>query len=314
MPRPARARRATTSGGSRTALSTSHSVPGFLGHADAERFPETALPRRGDDHRAAVLRPLRPPEIEAPLRERGPDRARDVWPSLGPVDTESAKGTALRAQRRQVEAELREKSGPRRRDLGGLVAHHDVLVRDQRIGEINAETAGEVVIADSSRAELACSTGEGAVARPVFERDGHDPVEHLGDPRRREPEIAVPTVPGRRDQPRLGELRQMRAGGLRRHPGRTGQLGRGERAAIEKRREHRRPRRLSDQPGNLGYQWPGDHRRNVAPGTAAPQVTTSTVTEVAGPSVDASITVEVFIGTSGRFGGKIALRAQDKLS
>jgi hypothetical protein len=106
----------------------------------------------------------------------------------------------------------------------------------------------------------------------------------------------------------------MRAGGLRRDPGRIGQLGRGESPAIEKRREHRRSRRLSDQPGNLGYQWPGDHRRNVAPGTAGPQVTTSTVIEVAGPSVATSIIVEVFLAASGRFGGKIAPRARDKLS
>lgn len=36
--------------------------------------------------------------------------------------------------------------------------------------------------------------------------------------------------------------------------------------------------------------------------------------EVAGPSVDASIIVEVFLAPSGRFGGKIAPRAQDKRS
>ena len=85
----------------------------------------------------------------------------------------------------------------------------------------------------------------------------------------------------------------MRAGCLRRNTRSTGQFGRGKSAAIEKRREHGRSCRLSDQPGNLGYQWPGNHTLNVAPGTA-------------GLPVDASIIVEVIIGASDPFGGKIA--------
>ncbi len=122
----------------------------------------------------------------------------------------------------------------------------------------------------------------------------------------------------------------MRAGCLRRNTRSIGQFGRCKSAAIEKRREHGRSCRLSDQPSNLGYQWPSNHRLNLAPGTAGPQVTTSTVIEVAftgrAPNrfrnrihsdlpapfrrsrnpVDASITVEVFIDASDRFGGKIA--------
>jgi hypothetical protein len=140
-----------------------------------------------------------------------------------------------------------------------------------KIGEINAETTGKVVVADSGRAKLACLTGEGTESRPVFERNGHEPVKHLRDPRRREAEIAVPTVPYRRNQSRLGELRQMRAGCLRRDTRGMGQFGRGKSAAIEKRREHRRSCRLSDQLRDLGDQWPRNHGRNVAPGTAGPQ-------------------------------------------
>jgi hypothetical protein len=115
-------------------------------------------------------------------------------------------------------------------------------------------------------------TGERTVSRPVFEREGHYPVKHLGDPRRREAEIAVPTVPYRRNQSRLGEFRQMRAGCLRRNTRSIGQFGRCKSAAIEKRREHGRSCRLSDQPSNLGDQWPGNHRLNLALGTARPQV------------------------------------------
>jgi hypothetical protein len=80
-----------------------------------------------------------------------------------------------------------------------------------------------------------------------------------------------------------------------RNPRRIGQLGRGESAAIEKRREHGRLRRLSDQLSDLGYQWPSNHRRNAAPGTAGPQVGGSRL------DADASIAGEAFIRASDRF-------------
>src|SRR5713101_820904 len=95
MPRPDRDRQATTSCECRTALLTSHAIPGFLGHADAESFPETVLSRRGDDHSAAVLHRFGPAQIETTLGEGGSYRARDVWPSFGPVDAQSAEVTAF---------------------------------------------------------------------------------------------------------------------------------------------------------------------------------------------------------------------------
>jgi hypothetical protein len=41
----------------------------------------------------------------------------------------------------------------------------------------------------------------------VFEGDGHDAVDHLGDLRRRETEIAVSPIAYRREQSCLGEFR-----------------------------------------------------------------------------------------------------------
>jgi hypothetical protein len=66
--------------------SGSHAVSGFLGRTDSERLQEAALSRRGDDHCSTVLHPFDPTEIEAALRERRTYRARDVWPSFGPVE------------------------------------------------------------------------------------------------------------------------------------------------------------------------------------------------------------------------------------
>lgn len=63
--------------------------------ADAERVPETMLSRRGDDDRAAALHPFNPAEIETTLGEGGSYRAREVGPSLGPIDAQSTEVTAF---------------------------------------------------------------------------------------------------------------------------------------------------------------------------------------------------------------------------
>jgi len=98
----------------------------------------------------------------------------------------------------------------------------------------------------------------------------------------------------------------MKSWTVRRSTRSMGQFARGKSAAIEKRREHGGSCRLSDQPSNLGYQRPRNHGGNVAPGTAGPEVSTSTAIEVASRNPgDASTTVEVFTGASDRFEGKI---------
>jgi len=108
------------------------------------------LPRRGDDHGAAVLRPLRPAEIEAPFRKSGSDRARDVRPPFGPIETRSAELATGRVQRGKVDSELGEKSGTRLSDFSGFFAEHNVLVRGEEVGQVDAETTGKVVVADSA--------------------------------------------------------------------------------------------------------------------------------------------------------------------
>ena len=67
-------------------LSAYDAVSTFLGRTDPKGFQEAALSRPGDDHGAAVLHPLGPTEIEAALGERRSYRARDMWPSFGPIE------------------------------------------------------------------------------------------------------------------------------------------------------------------------------------------------------------------------------------
>ena len=122
---------------------------------DAEGLLEASPPRRGDEHGVAVLDSLQPAEIEVARGDGGPHRTRDVWTSLGPVEAESAKVAERRTPCRKLDPELGEKPGAGCCDFGGLVVEHDILASGERIGEINAEAAGQVVIADSGRTQRA---------------------------------------------------------------------------------------------------------------------------------------------------------------
>jgi hypothetical protein len=173
--------------------------------------------------------------------------------------------TAGRTQCRKVDPEFGEKTGSCLRDLSGFLTEHDVFVLREKFGDVHAKTAGKVVVANSGRSKFACLAGEGAISRPVFERNGNDAVEHLYHCRRCKPEIPMSPIPDHGYQPCLGQLGEMRTGGLRRNPRRKGKLARGQGTAIEKRGEHRGPRRLPDQRRYLGDERAGNHFCYIAP-------------------------------------------------
>ena len=97
---------------------------------NSEDFQEAPFSQLGDDHGAAVLHPLGPTEIEAALGERGSYRARDMWPSFGPVQTQPAQMATSLTQGGKVDPEFGEKPGACRGDFSGFVADHDVVVCD----------------------------------------------------------------------------------------------------------------------------------------------------------------------------------------
>src|SRR6185436_11122575 len=226
-------------------------LPDRVGRVDAEGLPEASPAQRGDDDRMAAAHPIQPAEIEAASGDRGPDLTRDVWTSLGPIQAESAVVAAGRTPGGKLDPELAEKTGTGRRNLGDVVVRHDVLAGGERIGEIDAETARQVVVADPGRAERTGLAGERAVLRSLLERDGDDRIDHVGHGRRGQTEVAIPPTPGHRQHPGLPQLREMRAGGLGRDSRRRGQLARRQGTAVEKRRQHGRPRRVADQRRDL---------------------------------------------------------------
>src|SRR5207247_8472160 len=155
-----------------------------FGRVDAEGLPEAPPSQRGDDDRVAAAHPFQPAEIEEALGDRGPDRTRDVWTSLGPIETQSAIVAAGRTRRGKLDPELGEKTGACSRDLGDFVVEHDVVAGGENIGEINAEAARKVVVAHSGRIQCACLTRERTVSGSLLESDGDDSVDHVGHTRR----------------------------------------------------------------------------------------------------------------------------------
>jgi hypothetical protein len=61
---------------------------------------------------------------------------------------------ATRTQRGKFNAELSEKTGARLRNFSGFAPEHDVFVRGEKIGEVNAKATCEMVVANSGRTKF----------------------------------------------------------------------------------------------------------------------------------------------------------------
>jgi len=212
-----------------------HPVPVFVGCADAEGFQEPALSRLGDNHGAAVPHPFDPTEVEAAIGERCANCTSDVQPAFRPVEAGPTKVAALCAGSKKVDPEFREEPRAFVGDFTALVAEHDVFPRTEEIGEINAEATRKVVVAHPGRAKLLCLARQGAVSRSVFERYGHDPVEHLDNLRCSEAKVSVAPVLNRSEQSRIAEFCEMSTRRLRCDSRGISKLGSRKGAAIEKR-------------------------------------------------------------------------------
>src|SRR5262249_37084198 len=165
----------------------------------------------------------------------------------------------------KLDPEPGQETGAHRRELSGFVIEHDVFAADERIGEIDAEPAGKVVVANSGRTERTCLTGQRAVSRPFLERKGDEPVNQCNQGGRLKLNLVMRPTSNHGDKPRLCQLREMGARGLRRDARRRRKLAGGERAAIEKREHHRGSRRVSDQRRDLRDDGACNHVRYLTP-------------------------------------------------
>src|SRR5215469_124919 len=128
----------------------------FMGCADAENLHETLLSRRSDDHRAAILYPLCPAESEAAIGERRSNRPADVRPAFCPVETGATEVAAPGAGSNDIDPKFREDPAAFLGYLCRLVAKHEVFARNEKIGQVDAETSRQMVVANPGRLKLSC--------------------------------------------------------------------------------------------------------------------------------------------------------------
>ena len=96
--------------------------------------------------------------------------------------------------------------------------------------------------------------------RLQFGRDLHDPLDHVGNARRRQPVIAVPSLLGDGQKAALRHARQMPACSLRRDPGHAREFGRRQGAALHQRVKHRRAAGIARHRGDFGKGCRTGHR------------------------------------------------------
>src|SRR5262245_24908872 len=115
-----------------------------------EAGPQFPMPGWSDRKRTAVEIALDPAALQRKLEERGAERATEVRPSLAPVEAPEGKPPALRAKPLEIDAQLREGLRTGRRHFVVCVcapARPEPIQREQTIVELDAECAGDVVVA-----------------------------------------------------------------------------------------------------------------------------------------------------------------------
>jgi hypothetical protein len=95
-----------------------------------------------------------------------------------------------------MDAEIGEEFFTGARDHAAVFAEHDVLVLRERVGERDAEAAGDMVIAGARGAQLLAAVPARAITLRSVDRDHHDVFDHARDLRRAEPKIAMAPLLG----------------------------------------------------------------------------------------------------------------------
>src|SRR5436305_4372805 len=118
---------------------------------EPEGLAEAAAAVQRDLHGAAPRRAFDPAEVEEAGEERGPQRAREVWQALAPVETGGREGTAAGPRRFDVHPEIFEQAGAVRRDLEFAAVRPQRAAVHERGGEADAQATRQMVVAGAGR-------------------------------------------------------------------------------------------------------------------------------------------------------------------
>src|SRR6266550_690753 len=147
-------------------------------------------------------------------------------------------------------------------DDTGFIRELGIPGRRQCIGQGHAKAPGQMVVAGPRlpQRRVARANRKMLARRLQFGRDLHDPLDHVGNARRRQPVIAVPSLLGDGQKAALRHARQMPACSLRRDPGHAREFGRRQGAALHQRVKHRRAGGIARHRGDFGKGCRTGHR------------------------------------------------------
>ncbi len=123
----------------------------FIVDFDLECFGQARPSRRRQSECAVARHRFEPSELQQAIQNPGTDESFDVITALAPVETRLAEHPP--SPRRQINAERRQETRARRRDLAAFIGEDDVPHTHERIGNSDAELASQVIVATSRETE-----------------------------------------------------------------------------------------------------------------------------------------------------------------
>ena len=149
-------------------------------------------------------------------------------PPLAPIKTRSTEDSL--AARAQVRAEGGQEACTGLRHLAPIVGKHDVPVGDERIGDGNADLAGQVIVAGAREAQRIVANRARLIARRHLDGSHRDDAfQHPRDQRRGDTVIAIASLLGDGDEPRLDQLEEVFARGRTRDASEISKFAAGQR-------------------------------------------------------------------------------------
>ena len=229
-----------------------------------------AMPAAVSRSDAAIALAREPAELQAAAADLRAHMPGDVIAPLAPIEAGRQKIRLLPGFGTSDSAECAQESRPGVRDFAAVLGEHDVASRGERVGDRDADPAGQMIVAGAREAQRIVARGARLMARRHLDR-GHrlDAFQHGGDQRRGDAVVVETPLPGDREQARLDQPGEVLARGRARDARQERKLAAGERLAAHERAQHRGARRVAHERRDLDQVCCGDHGRLYRPGCTA---------------------------------------------
>src|SRR5262245_64383825 len=170
--------------------------------------------------------------------------------ALTPVETGPTEDAF--AARAQIGTERGQKARASIRHLAPVLGEDDVSIGNERIGDGDADLAGQMIVAGAREAERVITNRARLIARRHLDRgDGDDAFEHPRDQGRRNAIVAIAPLLGDGEEPRLDELEEVLAGGRTRDSGEISEFAASQSLTTHEGSQDGRARGIPAERGGL---------------------------------------------------------------